>query len=758
MNQTQTSFAQLFGKSQGTNHIINKIEIPLIQRDYAQGRHGEVVERIRKNFLDALYNAVMPGGEVISLDFVYGDVEGNTLYPLDGQQRLTTLFLLHWYLAWRADVIIETQPWRQFTYATRPSARQFCESLVKFRPPTGEADLCGWMIDQAWYFHTWEHDSSIRSMLVMLEALHQRFGSASDTDCMAAWQRLTDPQQPAIGFHLLPITANGLTNDLYIKMNSRGKPLTAFENFKAHFEAVLKTDHPEKADDFANKIDTQWADTLWAYRGDDHLIDDEFMRYFRFVSEVCSWQDVINPDDKTSADALAEQVYGAGNAKAGEHLEFLFKAFDVWHLANINAEFSNLFTDVPGKNSVPLLLFNAFSDVSGPGSGVDLFGACCQHFGQPDWTLSHTLLLYAVLLHRIHDTQNFSCQLRIVRNLIEASVGGEIRNQKMPELLADVRQIVLGNTLQGVLSFNQAQVANENDKAALLAEHPTLKGPLYSLEDQRLLRGCLAAFELDPTGNPSLITQRADAFYTLFNTSACWPQLTGALLALGDYSRKDPRWTGYSFCDFGAPRSEKVWRDLFKGRPEQRLSSALMNLLDQVAENHHDLTCLETIQEEFLNQCQQNSVLDWRYYLVKYPAMREGASGRYAISPSGFSICMLEKTVMRSYYRDPYLLAIFRESAIGQSESDLWFSGYETEPRRISPLKSDLLIECVDQGWQITGVLTDPKQKACFEEVCALHGLGPDLLYCMPQKDGGDIIDRVVMGAQLLKNLIKAGL
>lgn len=758
MNQTKTSFAQLFGTSLGPNPVVKRIEIPLIQRDYAQGRQGEAVERIRKSFLDALYSAVMPGGEAISLDFVYGDVEDNTLYPLDGQQRLTTLFLLHWYLAWRAGVAIETQPWTQFTYATRPSARQFCEALVKFQPSAGEANLCAWMIDQAWYFHTWEHDSSIRSMLVMLEAMSQRFGSASDADCYEAWQRLTDNLQPAISFHLLPMTANGLTSDLYIKMNSRGKPLTTFENFKAHFEAVLKTDHPAKADDFAKSIDTDWADILWAYRGEDHLIDDEFMRYFRFVSEVCSWQDDISPDDKSSTDVLAEQVYGAGNAKAEEHLEFLFKAFDVWVKADIRAEFSGWFADVYDKSSVPLVLFNAFSHSAGPGSGVDLFGACCQHYGNSDWTLSHTLLLYAVLLHRIHDTQGFSRQLRIVRNLIEASAGGEIRSQKMPALLADVKQIVLGNTLQGVLTFNQIQVANENDKAALLAAHPALQEPLYRLEDQRLLRGCLTAFELDPTGSPSVFSQRADAFHTLFDTSACWPQLTGALLALGDYSRKEPRWTGYSFCDFGAPKLDKAWRELFKGRPEQRLSNVLMNLLDQVAENHHDLTCLETIQEEFMNQCQLNGTLDWRYYLVKYPAMREGASGHYVISPSGYSICMLKRTVMRSYYRDPYLLAIFRESVLGPAEWDPWFYGYETEPRQMLLHRSNLHIQCVDEGWQISEVPTDPEQKARFEEVCTLHGLGPDHLYCMPQKDGCDIIDRVVMGAQLLRDLIKAGL
>lgn len=35
--------------------------------------------------------------KLINLDFIYGNLDGDTFLPLDGQQRLTTLFLLHWY-------------------------------------------------------------------------------------------------------------------------------------------------------------------------------------------------------------------------------------------------------------------------------------------------------------------------------------------------------------------------------------------------------------------------------------------------------------------------------------------------------------------------------------------------------------------------------------------------------------------------------------------------------------------------------------
>lgn len=72
---------------------LNGIEIPLIQRDYAQGRKQEAKKRGR--FLQALHEAVK--GKGISLDFIYGSLtKDKKLIPLDGQQRLTTLFRFYY--------------------------------------------------------------------------------------------------------------------------------------------------------------------------------------------------------------------------------------------------------------------------------------------------------------------------------------------------------------------------------------------------------------------------------------------------------------------------------------------------------------------------------------------------------------------------------------------------------------------------------------------------------------------------------------
>lgn len=176
-----TSFARLFEQAH-----IQAIEIPLIQRDYAQGRSNAQVKQIRERFIDSLCKA-LESDNGIDLDFVFGDVvnkEHNaqkvpTLVPLDGQQRLTTLFLLHCYLAWHHEAEGAQHPWHQFSYATRPGARAFCQFLTKCRPSDMAQDtVSGWLEDQASYLPTWRHDPTIKGMLVMLDALHARYRCA----------------------------------------------------------------------------------------------------------------------------------------------------------------------------------------------------------------------------------------------------------------------------------------------------------------------------------------------------------------------------------------------------------------------------------------------------------------------------------------------------------------------------------------------------------------------------------------------------
>jgi len=760
MKSYVTSFNGLFGRDALDAPTVKRIEIPVIQRDYAQGREGNAVGRIRASFLDVLHRAVTSEGETVSLDFIYGDVTGGTLRPLDGQQRLTTLFLLHWYLAWRAGRLEQDLGWKCFEYATRPGARRFCACLTSSSPPVA-AKLRAWFEDQHWFLHTWRHDPTIQSMLVMLDAIHERF---ADADWVSAWERLVDTEAPSVSFHLLPIEQMGLSEDLYIKMNSRGKPLTPFENFKARFEQVLEQSAPDRVDDFARKVDGKWADLLWPFRGSDNIVDDEFLRYFRFVTEICEWSEGRLPSG--DIDALAERVYGSGSEQAVQHLDFLERCFDTWEGVDIPSAFSELFALMPSSlgssDTGKVVLFGA------AGSTVNLFADCCQSQMRLGWP--RTLMLYAVLLHRLRATAEFPRRLRMLRNLIEASEN-ELRADKMHGLLSDVQRLIIDGTLDGIVSFNQAQVSDEKLKADLLNTAPELEPHVFELEDHSLLRGCLAAFELDP----EVFERRARSFHKLFAKTNVLPVLTGALLAAGDYSLRSK----LRFTQLGSSSELSQWReDILTGSSRARLTrvrDAFGCLLDDLANRDGDvMSALESFRKAWLEGQDERGGLDWRWYFVRYQEMRAGRSGIYAGATGalGYSVCMLDKQAMSSYYRDPFLSAVLGQSqvpegavqgAVGEDWSGgPWFTGYETEARWMRLKASGIEIRCIDEGFLIRARSLPASSAEAFAHVCDEHRIGPDLLLSVPKVTVGgvdlDEQDRVQQGAALLRDLIAAGL
>lgn len=264
----------------------NYIQIPIIQRDYAQGRDEDKVIRIRDKFLNTLYIIIENNDKSIDLDFVYGKVEKiedkSVFIPLDGQQRLTTLFLLHWYLAPRDNENKIKEEYRnlleKFTYETRVTSRDFCNELVNGEVEINlnckNIDLLSDRIkEEKWFYESWLKDPTIKSMLKMLDAIDSRFKGKSDF-----FEKLItkDENNAPITFQYLPLDNFGLTDELYIKMNARGKTLTDFENFKANFERYL-----DKSD--IHKMDNIWTDLFWEYKTSKDgyfFIDEKFLNFF----------------------------------------------------------------------------------------------------------------------------------------------------------------------------------------------------------------------------------------------------------------------------------------------------------------------------------------------------------------------------------------------------------------------------------------------------------------------------------------------
>lgn len=253
------------------------IKIPLIQRDYAQGRPSKKITSIREKFIKDIYNCIINKTR-LNLDFVYGATNGKRFIPLDGQQRLTTLFLLHLYL----DGLRGEQNEKLnffFTYETRDSSRLFCEKIIANRyelfsveslsskkdSVTDEVKPMPSSIirDQSWWLNKWNADPTIDGMLRMLDTIDSIFFKSWEE----AANNLFSADHNTILFQFLKLENFYDPDDLFIKMNARGLPLTEFEIFKGKWMEQIETLYePAEIKALKSLIDVSWTDFLWPLR------------------------------------------------------------------------------------------------------------------------------------------------------------------------------------------------------------------------------------------------------------------------------------------------------------------------------------------------------------------------------------------------------------------------------------------------------------------------------------------------------------
>lgn len=253
-----------------------KVVIPLIQRDYAQGRKDKRTTEVRKKLLQDI-NAALLDTNVgpLDLNFIYGKSINGKFIPLDGQQRLTTLFLVYLF-AYRDND--ECNFLSNFSYETRNSSTQFFKSLFENRKNffTETESPSEIITDQPWFADSWQLDPTVQGALKTLDDISDFFDYGFDYVSI-----LSDSNNPKLVFNFLDIDKLGSEDELYIKLNSRGRPLTDFENFKARLiDRIKKIDsHLER--EFSQNIDTKWTDVIWNI--DKNAFDTNFLNLFEIV-------------------------------------------------------------------------------------------------------------------------------------------------------------------------------------------------------------------------------------------------------------------------------------------------------------------------------------------------------------------------------------------------------------------------------------------------------------------------------------------
>lgn len=435
-----------------------RIEIPIIQRDYTYGRTQALP--IKQKIVKDIFNCLNSEHDFLHFDFIYGKLLGKenlsafernktnvkallktiqsyasdlevdikydlveqtkeeavkiTFIPLDGQQRLTTLFLVHWYLVQHLKLEDKLKSLNKFSYATRVGAKDFCQLVTTtfFNVSNSDYLLSELISNNENYFSDWKKDPTVISMLSVIDEIDKVF-KQSVSKFENYWMGLT--QNNKITFDFFDLDDFELTDELYIKMNARGKKLTNFENFKAWL--IKECSEDITADKWKNKFDIKWNDIFWDRKPiEQATVDIEYLNYFKILFLGDYLREFGNNNPNRNFDEIKAEIADLRDSESNtipffskskfftSRINNYLKVIDVFELNSLNAldnKASKVLNKYIENKSISKFIFN----------NKDI-----EKMTWWDITLNYAILNYIDKRNGIDET--FCQWLRVVSNLI----------------------------------------------------------------------------------------------------------------------------------------------------------------------------------------------------------------------------------------------------------------------------------------------------------------------------------------------------
>ena len=234
-------------------------------------------------------------------------------------------------------------------------------------------------------------------------------------------------------------------------------------------------------------LDRKWTDLLWEYRNGntgtaaDSIIDDEFLRYFKFVCDIICYKGGESPQGKSSDEFdLLNMYFAAEHESVRENVETLERFFDCW-------------CNIPGYDTPTEFLQSFISESYTHEAGKiiisgkpDIFEECLH--GNADkagnisqFPLGSKVRLYAIIIYLQNcdrvTRQEFVRRIRIIENLVwnsEDEVSDRSDRNRIPAILAQVDSIMLTGRIDDSIrnTFNVHQMREEKNKIVFVHEHP----------------------------------------------------------------------------------------------------------------------------------------------------------------------------------------------------------------------------------------------------------------------------------------------
>lgn len=711
-----------------------KVIVPQIQRDYAQGRDTEL--DLRKGFVGKIKQSLQFTSLPLNLDFIYGYTdkmsnEVTAFIPLDGQQRLTTLWLIHWYLAPRETnkinddevniISAEAQAYLSaFTYQTRISSKRFCDGLIRLSLPNIDNIIQSKLIkDAPWFMASWNNDPTIVSMLNMLDTIHEE-----NFEKDGSWENLVNGRKVTFDYIDIKSDEFKLTDELYIKMNSRGKPLTLFENFKAQFSGLLSSKDSNYVNEkliyqnakvtyqqyFAFKIDSVWMDLFWNYRKKTKSTktDDCFLNFIYFIAEFLYFKNNANT---ASADVKRDFELLNNIYSVKKNIDFLFNSFDfLAGLADIDSFFSELFNELSTfDNHTNDYFLRAISDTGFDVKDKTIFYAvltyCIEvNIKVADIELKHFIRIVRNQLLAVRQPNQkkrieYTTNLRLPNVSEYCKFIDELVKLKSAQSKKSVYEIFYQNEFSG---FTKENIGNEKSKAGLICANPKLEQSIFSLEEHRFIEGNTTNFKL----NTNDIIIKIAAFLEIWTEGTEDSKIIRALLTVGDYSVTTHEYSSMGeIWYFG---SADYWNRILTTTDKEE-KTKVSDILDDFLFSYNKAKGNTTNEKLiFLIDNFKPAKKDWRYYFVKYDSITHNPYRSLNVftweDEAGFEINNLGNSgnqPLHSYHLNPYIIVLQQHFKANDKVKLYWGRFTDISLLRISDIVN---IKSGKAGWKISSI------------------------------------------------------
>ena len=296
------SLSDLFGGD-------TKVIIPDLQRDYCWGdkavvdvktkKTRELVTDFVKNIIDLFENE---SNTILTMGLVYGyEQPHNHIQICDGQQRLTTLFLLMGVINTKAggyfdDYIISREERNDdfephLQYAIRESTLYFLSDLARnvfISHNTSIQDIKS----SNWYFNEYDFDASIQSMISALQRIDDALKDNDHIDFVDFGKFVLNNLK--VLYYDMENRSRG--EETYVVINTTGEPLSSTENIKP-----ILLGRSSLSDLEIETYSDQWEDReewFWQNRGKDNTADNGLNEFFIWYWQIGLMQEKAWKDGK----------------------------------------------------------------------------------------------------------------------------------------------------------------------------------------------------------------------------------------------------------------------------------------------------------------------------------------------------------------------------------------------------------------------------------------------------------------------------